>query len=399
MPTWDAGGVIGPELAVATRAIARGHKVHVIADPTVADIAKASGCTFSPWRRAPFRPSLELADDVLKDWEIEDYDPFELLRRLRDRIMSGPAADFAADTADAIEQFQPDAVVPDSQLFGAIIAAQQAGLPVAALVPNVWVFPTPGTVDTAWLTLANRVVRPGLVDLNATRADRGLTPLSSFYDQLLNVQRILVLSSETFDYASLHVPSNVRYVGPILDDPKWAEPWQQPWPASNKSPLVLVGFSSTYQNQGELVQKVINALSSMDVRAVVTLGQALDASELVAAPNVIVVPSAPHSVILNDASVVVSHAGHGTTMKTLSAGVPLVCLPMGRDQDITAERVVHLGAGIQLPRSASSTEIAQAITEVMDNPEFRTNALRMATTIAEEHKPDDVVVELESLVE
>jgi MGT family glycosyltransferase len=312
--------------------------------------------------------------------------------------MSGRAADFAADTADAIEQFRPDAVVPDALLFGSIIAAQEAGLPVAALVPNVWLFPTPGAVDPTFLALANRVVKPGLVDLNAARAERGLTPLSSYYEQVLNVERIVVLSSETFDYASTFVPSNVRYFGPVLDDPSWAEPWQPPWPESNKNPLVLVGFSSTYQNQGALVQRVIDALSSMDVRAVVTLSQMLGSNELVAAPNVDVVASAPHSVILKDASVVVSHCGHGTTLKALSAGVPIICIPMGRDQGFTADRVVHLGAGIELPRSASSAEIGQAISDVMDNTEFRTNALRVAATIAEEHEPADVVVELESLV-
>jgi len=35
------------------------------------------------------------------------------------------------------------------------------------------------------------------------------------------------------------------------------------------------------------------------------------------------------------ADLVITHAGHGTLMRALSHGLPLVCLPMGRDQNQT----------------------------------------------------------------
>ena len=68
-----------------------------------------------------------------------------MLRRARDRFIAGPAADFAADTSETINAFQPDAVVPDAFLFGSIIAAKGASLPVALLVPNIWIMPSRGT--------------------------------------------------------------------------------------------------------------------------------------------------------------------------------------------------------------------------------------------------------------
>ena len=396
MTLWDGGGNAPPELGVARRAVERGHQVHVLGDPTLADAAGAAGCSFSSWTRAPHRASLDPSDDLLKDWETED--PLDVLRGLRDRLMSGPASEFAAETAAAIEAFGPDAVLPDGQMFGSIIAAEAAGLPVAVLIPNLWTVPTPGTGDRAVLRLVNRVVDAGLPDLNAARAEHGLKPLTSFYDQILGVDRILVLSSETFDSASAFVPGNVRYVGPVLDDPPWTEPWSSPWPESNEDPLVLVAFSSVYQNQGSLVQRVIDALSEMEVRAVVPLGRMLESSESVAAGNVAVVRSAPHSEILKDASAMVTHCGHGTTMKALAAGVPMVCIPMGRDQDTTAERVVDQGAGNRLSPGASSPEIRAAIEDVLDNDEYRANAVRLASTMAREHRPIDVVIELEELV-
>jgi MGT family glycosyltransferase len=395
MTLWDGGGNAPPELGVARRVVESGHQVHVLGDPTLADAAVSAGCSFSSWSEAPHRATLDVADDPVKDWEAEDQ--LDTLRRLRDQLMSGPASAFAADTAVAIQTFRPDVVVADTQMFGSMIAAAAAGLPFAVMVPNLWVIPTPGAGDKAVLRLITRVVNGGLPDLNATREEYGLAPLAAFYDQVLEANRVLVLTSETFDAASPFVPDNVRYVGPVLDDPTWVEPWSSPWPEDNTDPLALVGFTSVYQDQGPLLQRVIDALSSMELRAVVAVGLMLKANELVATPNVAVVQSAPHNVILKEASLVISHCGHGTTMKTLAAGVPMVCIPMGRDQDATAERVVAEGAGVQLSPLATSTEIRSAVAEVLANDGYKANAARLASVLAAEHRPLDVVTELEGL--
>jgi len=412
MTLWEGGGTIPPQLGVARRLIAAGHRVHVLADPTIAKAAEAAGASFSAWQRAPHCRVLEPSEDLIKDWETSN--PLAMLRRVLDRLMAGPAGEYAADTTDAIEAFRPDAVLSDFLLFGSIMAAQAAALPVAALVPNIWVLPTKGTPpigpgfqpaktalgrarDMAMLTIVNRLFQAGLPEINNARAFYGLEPLSSFYDQALSSERLLVLASPTFDYASETVPANARYLGPILDDPAWTEAWTPPWPADNTDPLVLVGFSATFQNQGPLLRRVIQALSSLPVRAVVTLGQMLDPTELTSTDNVAIVSSAPHSVILREASAIVSHCGHGTTMKALAAGVPIVCIPMGRDQNDTAARVVYHQAGIRLSPKASAQKIRNTIQAVLSDDCFRTQASRLASAIAREQRSADIVGEIEQL--
>jgi len=409
---WEGGGNVPPELGVAARLIARGHEVHVLADPTIGPAALAAGCTFSPWRRAPHRSSLDPAEDPIKDWETKN--PLVMLSRARDRFIAGPAGAFAADTSAAINDFRPHVVVPDAFLFGSIIAAQAASLPIALLVPNIWILPTSGTPaigpgfalaktalgrtrDAAMLAIVNRVLGAGLPVINEARLEYGLAPLSSFYDQALDTDRILVLTSPAFDYAASSVPSNVRYVGPILDDPDWVEPWESPWPDDDERPLVLVGFSSTYQNQGPVLRRVIEALSALPVRAVVTAGQMLDTRELTATGNVAVVATASHTQILAEAALVVSHCGHGTTMKALAAGVPMVCIPMGRDQNDTAARLVHHGVGVRLPPRASASRIAKAVKEVLNDDRFRSSAARLSSAIADVGQTADLVLELEAL--
>jgi MGT family glycosyltransferase len=414
MPMWEGGGTLPPELGVARRLIARGHAVHVLGDHTVIEQAVAAGCSFSPWRRAPHRTSLDPAQDPIKDWETNN--PLAMIRRVRDRFIAGPAGDYAADTADAIASVRPDAVVPDFLLFGAIIAAQAAELPVAPLVPQIWALPSKGAPafgagfplatgvlgrsrDAMMQRVVNRLFDRALPTLNAARHANGLAPLRSFYDQVLDTDAILVLSSATFDFASPFVPTNVSYVGPVLDDPGWAQPWQQPWPASNRDPLVLVGFSSTFQDQVPLLRRVVDALSELPVRAVVTVGQMIDAAELRATDNVAVVRSAPHEPILREASLTITHAGHGTVMKSLAAGVPMVCIPMGRDQNDNAARVVHHGAGVRLSTRASTGRIARAVHDVLAQPRYRIAAQRLATAIADESGEIDVAARIEALVQ
>lgn len=94
---------------------------------------------------------------------------------------------------------------------------------------------------------------------------------------------------------------------------------------------------------------------------------------------------------------VVTHCGHGTTLKALTAGVPLVCLPMGRDQNDTAARVEHHGAGLRLRPTASAARIRRAVRRVLDDPEISQAAGRLAAVIEDERKQTDVGAELEAL--
>ena len=234
--------------------------------------------------------------------------------------------------------------------------------------------------------------------LNETRRQHGLPELAAFFDQALRCDALLVLSSAAFDFASPFAPPHARYVGPVLDDPEWAAaPWTPPWPADNRDPLVLVGFSSTFQDQGPVLRNVVRALAALPVRALVTLGEMLPDGEVQSSGSVVVVRSAPHAVVLKYASVAITHCGHGTTMKALAAGVPMLCMPMGRAQPDTAARVVHAGAGVRLSPSANSAAVARAVTALLHDERYRANARKLATTIAEELRTSDVVAELERI--
>jgi UDP:flavonoid glycosyltransferase YjiC (YdhE family) len=104
----------------------------------------------------------------------------------------------------------------------------------------------------------------------------------------------------------------------------------------------------------------------------------------VGAANTTVVAQIPHSKILDRVDLVVTHAGHGTVLSSLSAGVPLMCMPMGRDQHDVSERVAAVGCGVVLDANAPQDQILRAARGVLADEKFVTAARAMAQAIASE---------------
>jgi UDP:flavonoid glycosyltransferase YjiC (YdhE family) len=78
----------------------------------------------------------------------------------------------------------------------------------------------------------------------------------------------------------------------------------------------------------------------------------------------------------------------------------MVCIPMGRDQNDTAARVVHHGAGVRLSPKASTEKIRATLQRVIGDDGFRANARRLASAMADDGpsgRTTDLVAELEAL--
>jgi UDP:flavonoid glycosyltransferase YjiC (YdhE family) len=69
-------------------------------------------------------------------------------------------------------------------------------------------------------------------------------------------------------------------------------------------------------------------------------------------------------------------------MKALAAGVPMLCIPMGRDQKDNTARVLRLGAGVQIRQRSTPDRIAAAVTELMSRAQYRTAARQFADVLA-----------------
>ena len=407
---WEGGGNTPPMLGIVRRLLQRGHAVRVVSDPCNRLDVEGAGAQFASWTRAPRRLDKSVESDALQDWDVSS--PLEMIRRLRDQLFVGPSLQYAQDIIDELERFPADVVVTSEMLFGVMVGAEAAGVPCVSLSANIYPFPQkgvpafgPGLQPAAgplgrlrdWFinTMSLRAFAKGRDAFNDTRRTLGLAPLAHPFDQLERLASHVVLTSRAFDFASPEPPKHFLYAGPVLDDPAWAEIWQSPWPASDRRPLVLVGFSTTFQNQGQVLGRVIEALGTLDVRAVVTTGPSIDRATLPTAANVHVCASAPHSQVLQDAALAITHCGHGTVIRALAAGVPLVCMPMGRDQNDNAARVTARCAGVRLTPKASAEKIRHAVRQVLTQPQYRERARHLGESIVADARQSKAVPELE----
>ena len=410
---WDGGGVVPPLMQVARRLTVRGHAVRVIADPTIEAEARTAGCEFGPWTRAPHRTTRDREADIIRDYAARSRK--EHLEQGLGAYFFKPGLEWTADVLAAIDEHQADVVLTDLMVPWGVLAAEIRRLPSAALHTMPYMVPTPGMTPTgaallpvprmlsgprnlALRRLIEWVLDRFTADVNRVRLAHGLPPVAHTFDQIRRATAQIVLTSRAFDYHGAGAPPMVHWTGPQLDDPLWCEAWNSPWPAGDSRPLVLVGLSSTYQAQIPLLNRLIDALATLPARALVTVGPPIREGEVQGRDNVVVVRSAPHAAVLREAAVLVTHAGHGTTMKGLSAGVPMVCLPMGRDQDDNAARVAASGAGIRLSPTASTDQLRHAVSKVLGTASFREAARRMARAIARREGERDVVDLVESLL-
>jgi MGT family glycosyltransferase len=403
--SWGNPGNLNPVLTAARRLRQQGHRVRILDERNHQEEIAKAGFDGISWRRpAPLSPPL--ASDEEPVWAE--------IRALLAQMTFGGALDYTADTMDALRSESVDAIVTNDLLAGPAIAAEAAGIPYALLAPHISVRPIDG-VPTGVTGLvpnnspeyhaAEQAIRARFVELlssylptlNRARAAFGLMPLNHIFDHYDRADRVLIGMSEVFDFTATRLPANLRYVGPLLDVPQWCKSWNAPWSGKRARPRVLVSLSTSFQNQAALLRRIIVALGTMDLDAAVTVGPAMEKENFEAPANVSIIHSAPHDVVMKEVSLVITHGGHGTVTRSLVNGVPLLVIPMGRDQGDNAARVVAHGTGISLTDGATEQEIVSAVRRLITEPHFRAAAARLGKVMALDLTSPALVTEMEEI--
>ena len=409
---WDGGGNTAPQLAIARELVGRGHEVRVLAHDVQREKVEATGAAFAGYRHAPQADASSPETDILRDWEAKT--PLGAFARVRDRLMYGPAGLFARDVIETLEAAPADAVAWDYLLLGAGLGAEKAGVRSAVVIHQIYPLPAEGVPpfgpglqpargvpgrlrDTLIRRVLVRSFAPGLKALNRARSGLGLSPLDDPFGQITGADRALVLTSPEFDFAgSAPLPETVRYTGPVLDRTA-PDAWESPWAPDDDRPLVLASFSTTFMDQLGLVERAVEALGGLPVRGLVTTGPAVDPARLDPPENVRLERFVPHAAVLRHARLVITHAGMGTVHAALAAGVPLVCMPGGRDQDDVAARVVFHGAGLRVGQGSSAGKFRRTVERALADESLRENALRFAREFEGQDGAARAADELEAL--
>jgi UDP:flavonoid glycosyltransferase YjiC (YdhE family) len=143
-----------------------------------------------------------------------------------------------------------------------------------------------------------------------------------------------------------------------------------------KGPRPRESFS-TMPEQASVVkfQSAIDALAQLPVRGVVTAGDSLDPTVLKAAANVLVFANADHNDLMRRVTLVVTNGGHGTMMRALTYGLPMVVIPgLAADQPVNAASLEAWGAGRALPKEATADMVARGLSQKLKGVDGATNA-------------------------
>jgi UDP:flavonoid glycosyltransferase YjiC (YdhE family) len=132
---------------------------------------------------------------------------------------------------------------------------------------------------------------------------------------------------------------------------------------------------------------------------VTTTGGIVAPNEVATPANAIVLNYAAHDPIMRCAALVMTHGGHGTAMRAMRYGVPMVIIPgLAGDQPFVAAAVQEWGAGRALPGDAGADAMRAAAQEVLSTPAFRAKAREKSALLASVDGAANAADEVEALL-
>jgi zeaxanthin glucosyltransferase len=202
------------------------------------------------------------------------------------------------------------------------------------------------------------------------------------FSQLLQISQL----PPEFDFPR-RASAQMNYVGPFLA-PATAEPisfagLDFPFDRLTAKPLIYASLGTLQNQQLEIFKTIAAACVDLDAQLVISLGDPQrDPTEVQLPGNPLVVAYAPHAALIARSSLVVTHAGLNTTIGSLSAGVPLVAIPITNEQPGIATRIVRTGAGEIVPlKQLTVARLKQSIERVLDDVRYRQQAQRMQAIV------------------
>jgi UDP:flavonoid glycosyltransferase YjiC (YdhE family) len=281
----------------------------------------------------------------------------------RGAIFAGATArDTTPDLVELARRWRADLIVREAAEYGGCLAAEVLGLPHAMVRTD---FGSSSYSD-----------RHHVADsLNALREHFGLPPDPDVEMPFRYLQ--LSFAPDGLGEREAEAAATCHRFRPIKPtDASSAPSWLAALPAR---PTVYATLGTVY-NGPDLLATIVEALAAEPINLIMTVGTNRDPDGFGPQPaNVRIERWIDQHVLLPHCDAVVTHGGHGTVSAALSAGLPLVFIPISADQPGNAQRCAALGAGrIVGPDERTPVAIRAATRAVLDDPAYRRAAMDIA---------------------
>jgi UDP:flavonoid glycosyltransferase YjiC (YdhE family) len=356
-----------PMLALGSQLVARGHEVALETWTRWRNYVEAEGIQFV---RAPEYPVFAPGQAPLTQHEAI--------------IVS------AHETRGSLAEFMPHVVVHDILTLAPALAGELEGLPVATLIPHVYPDGAPGFPPYAfgarfprtqvgarlWTALGQHMkdgLRQGREELNETRGKLGLPPVQRFHGGL-SQELCMVGTFPQLEYPRPWPPS-VQVVGPLM----WEPPFERIEPPPGDGPLVLVAPSTAQDPDHRLLRAALAGLAGEPIRVLATWNRRPLPEPARVDANTRLVEWISYSQTMPRCALVICHAGHGTMVRALASGVPVLAVPHAGDMAENAARVDWAGAGVRLPwRLLGPRTLRMAVRHALANTSLAERARELA---------------------
>lgn len=363
-----------PMIALGRALRARGHEVTLQTWERWREGVQREGLDFTPAPEYSAFP-LPLQDDGRPPQPLDFYEAVLYATR---------------DTLPLVRELRPDVVVHDILTLAPSLCAELQSIPCATLVPHVFPESAPGlpiysfgasiprtALGRAFWDRAHLPIRLGLqsgrLALNRTREQVGLPPLQRVHGGTSD-RLALVATFPQLEYPRVW-PEHVHTVGPLM----WEPPAREVELPAGDAPLVLVAPSTSQDPEHRLLHASLEGLSDAPVRVIATYNRRLPSRALAVPDNARVVDWLSYSRTLPHCQAILCHAGHGTLVRALAAGVPVVACPIAGDMNENAARLAWAGAGLRLPRRfISPRPIRRAVERAIGDGAIRARARAFA---------------------
>ncbi len=362
---WDGGGNLTPSIGIARELEGRGHQVRFHGRPEMVDRARAAGLTAEPLAQSR------------TDLDRYDFLPLPTVFGFTSSAAVGE------ELVELVAATAPDVVVIDAMFSTALQVAPRFERPTVVMLHTFC-----DQILDGW--------RANFTMQSESRVKAGFTPLDDLDVLWGERDRLHVNTLAAFDGPPAQSWTNVVHGAPVLATEPHAVPVELPWADDDPIPIVLLSFSTVpEQRSPESLQRALDALAPLPVHVVATTGGVVDPAELTAPANAHLLPFADHDQLMDRATLMLGHGGHGTTMRALRHGLPIVGMPAkGADQVPITQLLERWHVGRGLPGDASVDDLRAAVETVLSDPSYAAEAAERARALA---GPDGAVLAADSV--
>ncbi len=375
-----AYGHTNPTLGVVSELVKRGHKVWYYSYMLFKEEIEKAGAIFVP------------CDEYDAELNLSQDDGGKLAKDivLSTKVLVNTTIALGEKIAEDMKEIKPDCIVADSMALWGRLLAKKLEIP---FVSSITTFAFSKELGKKMQEIQNRYEgkKPSLKDLiSLFKANKEIKRLGKKGYKIKSSLEILandkntpsiVYTTRQFQPFSEGFNDNFAFVGPIVK--KSGADTEK-----TKDILIYISMGSVNNNMPSFYKSCIDAFSDTEYQVIMSVGRLVSLDEFKnPPPNILVKEKVDQISVLEKADVFITHAGMNSVSEALYLGVPFIMLPKTPEQELVAERVLELGAGIRLD-SFDSKAISDAVSKILSNSFYKENVLKISADFKNCHSAE-----------